>query len=179
MLFVRIGLGVFRCHYGVSPCWVFSVAFLVFFVAWCFTLPRLWCILLPPRCFMLLEWVFSVATLVFFVAWCFSLPLWCFLLPSMWCTAWGRRDAPLDRTVWLGKSLLSLPAARLPPRHAFASDGFSTPPLRRGLCPRLEVVCEDASEANAWRGGSHAAGKLRRLLPDQNVRLRGAQPCTF
>ena len=60
------GLGVFCSHYGVFPCWVSSVAFLVFFVAWCFTLPRLWCILLPPRCFMLLEWVFSVATLVFF-----------------------------------------------------------------------------------------------------------------
>ena len=50
------GLGVFCCHYGVFPCWVFSVAFLVFvFVAWCFTLPYLWCVLLPPRCFMLIK----------------------------------------------------------------------------------------------------------------------------
>ena len=86
-----------------------------FFVAWCFTLPHLWCVLLPPRCFTLprwclwsLEWVLIVATLVFFVAWCFSFPL----------------------------------------RYA-------------------------------WRSGSRAAGKLRTPLPDQNVRLRGVQPCNF
>ena len=124
------GLGVFCCHYGVFPCWVFSVAF------WCFlSLGVLRCRVCGVYCCHLgvlccLEWVFSVATLVFFVAWCFSLPLWCFLLPSMWCTALGRRDAPLDRTFWLGRSLLSLPAAPAFARHAFASDGFSTPPLR-------------------------------------------------
>ena len=70
-------LGVFCCHYGVFPCWVFSVAFLMFFVAWCFTFAA--------------SVVYIVPTLGVLCCWngCSVLPPWCFLLPGVFRCRFG------------------------------------------------------------------------------------------
>ena len=163
------------------PGWCFML------LLWCFTVAGTVCIV-TIRCFMCPHGVLCWPEMVFFVAapqrehtrevtqqagvlrcrTCWLYQQECRAIEFHGCR--GKRlaelkgcrgCAPLNRTFWSGRSLLSLPAARLPAGHAFASDASSHTTSRRGQSPRLRGGVENPSEANAWRGGSRAAGKLR------------------
>ena len=111
---------------------VFSVAANAGFLlpGWCFML-LLWCLLLPERCVVLLLGVLCVRT-VFYVA------------EMVFCVA------ATPAGTHEGTRTKRCRAARLPPRHAFASDASSHTTSRRGQSPHLRGGVENPSEANAW-----------------------------
>ena len=120
---------------------VFYVAALVLTVAGTACIVATWCFMCPHGvlCCRNPKWCFFAAATPAGTHEGSDVTSRCFVLPDFLAVStrvpgdrisWLSRDKtsrtkrcgapPLNRTFWSGRSLLSLPAARLPPRHAFA-----------------------------------------------------------
>ena len=110
--------------------------------------------------------VFYVAALVFTVAGTVCIvATWCFMCPhGVFCCQNGVFVAETPTGTHEGSDVTS----RCFVLPAFLAVSTRVPGDRISWLSR-----EKTGRTRAWRGRSRSAGKLRRLLPDQNVGLRG------